>query len=39
MNDFVNLIKDEVIKSPFYIVKGTNIGIGDYCFINFDCIF
>ena len=37
MNDFVNLIKDEVIKS--IIVKGTNIGIGDYCFINFDCIF
>ena len=39
MNDFVNLIKDEVINLHFIIVKGTNIGIGDYCFINFDCIF
>ncbi|WP_041139346.1 sugar O-acetyltransferase [Beduini massiliensis] len=27
------------VKAPFYCSHGSNISVGDNCFINFDCIF
>lgn len=31
--------KDVTVKVPFYCSHGTNIEVGDHCFINLDCIF
>lgn len=36
---FGKIGKGFALKTPFYCSRGCHIFVGDYCFINFDCIF